>query len=126
MLADWDWQQRPAAVLAVPSTTRPQLVRQLAAGIARVGRMQDLGELALAPQAAPRHGARNSAFRVAELWDRFVVTEELAAAIAALDGAPILLVDDEVDTRWTMTLAGRALRRRGAGPVLPLALALVT
>ncbi len=126
VLADWGWQQRPAAVLAVPSTTRPRLVRELAAGIARVGRMQDLGELALAPQAAPRRGARNSAFRIAELWDRFVVTEELAAAIAALDGAPILLVDDEIDTRWTVTLAGRALRRHGAGPVLPLALALVT
>ena len=124
VLGEWGWAQRPAAVLAIGSTTRPQLVRDLTAGIARVGRMQDLGELALAPDAAPLHGARNSAFRIASLWDRFVLTEELAQAITALDGAPILLVDDEIDTRWTMTLAGRMLRRAGSGPVLPLALAL--
>jgi ATP-dependent DNA helicase RecQ len=126
VLTDWDWQRRPAAVLAVPSTTRPTLVRELGSGIARIGKMQDLGELGLAPQAAPMNGARNSAFRVAALWDRFVVTPQLAEAIAALDGAPILLVDDEIDTRWTMTIAGRLLRRSGSGPVLPLVLALVS
>ncbi|WP_114855307.1 ATP-dependent DNA helicase RecQ [Brachybacterium sp. YJGR34] len=126
VLTDWDWEQRPAAVLAVPSTTRPQLVRDLASGIARVGRMQDLGELGLAPGAGPLDGARNSAFRVAALWDRFVVSEELTAALAALEGAPVLLVDDEIDTRWTVALAGRVLRRTGSGPVLPLALALVS
>ncbi|WP_193104063.1 ATP-dependent DNA helicase RecQ [Brachybacterium sp. FME24] len=126
ILTDWDWRQRPAAVLAVPSTTRPTLVRDLGAGIARIGQMQDLGALGLAPDAAPMNGARNSAFRVAALWDRFVITPDLAESIAALDGAPILLVDDEIDTRWTVTIAGRLLRRSGSGPVLPLALALVS
>ena len=85
--------------------------------------MQDLGDLGLSPAAAPLHGARNSAFRVAALWDRFTITPTLAESIRALDGAPILLVDDEIDTRWTMTIAGRLLRRAGSGPVLPLALA---
>src|SRR5699024_8399319 len=37
VLKDWDWSQRPAAVVAVPSTTRPQLVGSLAAGIASIG-----------------------------------------------------------------------------------------
>lgn len=126
VLAAWDWPQRPVAVVGVPSLSRPQLVRSLAEGISRVGRLQDLGDLSLAAGATPLTGARNSAFRVASLWDRFTVPPELAEAIAALDGAPILLVDDEIDTRWTMTIAGRALRRAGAGPVLPLALALRT
>ncbi|WP_083713311.1 ATP-dependent DNA helicase RecQ [Brachybacterium sp. P6-10-X1] len=126
VLADWDWDRRPAAVLAVRSTTRPLLVRELAAGIARLGRMQDLGDLPLSADAAPLSGARNSAFRVAALWDRFVVTPELTEQISTLEGAPILLVDDEIDTRWTMTLAGRLLRRAGSGPVLPLSLALVS
>ena len=47
---------------------------------------------------------------------------ELAAALAGLAG-PVLLVDDLVDSGWTMALAGRALRRAGAPGVLPLALA---
>ena len=123
VLTDWDWEQRPAAVLAVPSLSRPRLVRSLADGISRVGRLQDLGDLGLSPSAQPLHGARNSAFRVAALWDRFTVPPALAQAISELDGAPILLVDDTIDTRWTMTIAGRLLRRAGSGPVLPLALA---
>ncbi|WP_087485459.1 RecQ family ATP-dependent DNA helicase [Brachybacterium massiliense] len=125
VLGAWDWEQRPAAVLAIGSATRPRLVRDLASGIARVGRMQDLGVLPLAAEAGPLHGARNSAFRIAALQGRFEITEELSQALSALEGAPILLVDDEIDTRWTMTLAGRMLRRAGSGPVLPLALALI-
>jgi ATP-dependent DNA helicase RecQ len=39
-----------------------------------------------------------------------------------VDG-PVLLVDDLVDSGWTMVLAGRALRKAGATAVLPLALA---
>src|SRR5699024_10572948 len=53
VLKDWDWDQRPAAVVAVPSATRPQLVGSLAAGIASTGRLEDLGHLDLAPGAAP-------------------------------------------------------------------------
>src|SRR5699024_7173825 len=34
VLAAWDWDQRPAAVVAVPSLTRPHLVSSLAGGIA--------------------------------------------------------------------------------------------
>jgi ATP-dependent DNA helicase RecQ len=123
VLKDWDWQQRPAGVVAVPSATRPQLVGSLAAGIASIGRLEDLGALDLAPGAGPLRGGGNSAFRVADLWERFAVGEELRARLEALDGAPILLVDDVIDTRWTTAVAARLLRRAGSGPVLPLALA---
>ena len=64
----------------------------------------------------------NSAFRLAGVWERFVVPPELAAALAGLDG-PVLLVDDLVDSRWTLTVAGAALRQAGAPGVLPFALA---
>ncbi len=37
---------------------------------------------------------------------------------------PVLLVDDMVDSRWTMTVAAWLLRSRGSGEVWPLALAL--
>jgi ATP-dependent DNA helicase RecQ len=35
----------------------------------------------------------------------------------------VLLVDDLVDSRWTMTVAGSLLTAAGSGPVLPFALA---
>ena len=123
VLKDWGWDQRPVAVVAVPSTTRPQLVGSLAAGIASIGRLEDLGTLDLAPGAGPLRGGGNSAFRVADLWERFAVGPELQSRLDALDGAPVLLVDDVIDTRWTSAVAARLLRRAGSGPVLPLALA---
>src|SRR3712207_7691732 len=43
-------------------------------------------------------------------------------ALAGLDG-PVLLVDDLADSRWTVTVAGRALRQAGAPEVLPFVLA---
>ncbi|GAA1487317.1 RecQ family ATP-dependent DNA helicase [Brachybacterium sacelli] len=126
VLADWGWDRRPEAVVGIGSATRPHLVRELASGIARLGRMQDLGDVPTSSDATELFGARNSAFRVAALWDRFVLTPELIEQIDALKGAPVLLVDDEIDTRWTMTLVGRLLRRAGSGPVLPLSLALIS
>jgi ATP-dependent DNA helicase RecQ len=59
---------------------------------------------------------------VRALHDAFAVPPELAAALPTLAG-PVLLVDDLVDSGWTMALAGRALRRSGAQGVMPLALA---
>jgi ATP-dependent DNA helicase RecQ len=36
----------------------------------------------------------------------------------------VLLVDDLADSRWTITVAARALRQAGAPGVLPLVLAI--
>ena len=46
----------------------------------------------------------------------------------AVDGhrdprGPVLLVDDMVDSRWTLTVAAWLLRSHGGGEVFPLALA---
>ncbi|MFD0800781.1 phosphoribosyltransferase family protein, partial [Streptomonospora algeriensis] len=46
----------------------------------------------------------------------------VAAAVAELDG-PVLLVDDQTDTGWTLAAAARLLRQAGAEEVLPLVLA---
>jgi ATP-dependent DNA helicase RecQ len=35
----------------------------------------------------------------------------------------VLLIDDQVRTGWTMTVAAMALREAGAGSVLPLVVA---
>ncbi len=115
------WAHRPAGVVAVASHRHPELVSSVAERIARVGRLPLLGTLDTGPRRAD--GPRgNSAQRVLALHDAFTVPAELAEQLAGLDG-PVLLIDDLVDSGWTMTLAGRALRRAGAPGVLPLALA---
>ncbi|GAB3625125.1 RecQ family ATP-dependent DNA helicase [Mariniluteicoccus endophyticus] len=122
VLKGWGWNERPVAVVNVPSATRPRLVRSVAAGLAQVGRLVDLGELDLVP-GLPQPQRGNSAYRLGQVWGRFAVGDELAARLADVPG-PVLLVDDRVDSRWTMAVAGRVLRSAGAPAVLPFALAL--
>jgi ATP-dependent DNA helicase RecQ len=124
VLKEWDWSQRPVAVVALSSRTRPRLVGSLARRIAQVGRLDDLGDLPRRGGGAPGAAAQaNSVQRLAAVWDAFDVPPPLATAVAALTG-PVLLVDDAIDSGWTMTVAARALRRAGAPAVLPFALAL--
>jgi len=123
VLKEWDWARRPVAVAAVPSRTRPRLVGSLARRIARVGRLVDLDDLARVGGGPPGAGAEsNSVQRLAAVWDALQVPPAMAAAVAGLDG-PVLLVDDLIDTGWTMTVAARVLRQAGVAAVLPFALA---
>jgi ATP-dependent DNA helicase RecQ len=123
VLASWGWAERPGAVVAMPSRRRPALVTGLAHGLARMGRLPYLGELSLAHGGPTGGPGGNSAFRLAAVWERIVVGEELRGRLGTVASAPVLLVDDLVDSRWTMTVAGRELRRAGAAAVLPFALA---
>ncbi|HET7530410.1 MAG TPA: DEAD/DEAH box helicase [Mycobacteriales bacterium] len=125
VLRTWGWEQRPAAVLAVPSATRPVLVTTLGERLAAIGRLEWLGPLAFSRDAATSTAAAsrtNSAQRVRVLHDAFAVTPEQASALRRLDGPVVLLVDDLVDSGWTMALAARQLRLAGAADVLPFAL----
>ncbi|MEU6074490.1 DEAD/DEAH box helicase [Micromonospora sp. NPDC047074] len=118
---DERWPRRPVGVVAVGSRRRPRLVGSLAERIATVGRLPLLGQVT--PGGAAAGGSRgNSAQRVRALHGALTVPDDLAGALAGLDG-PVLLVDDLVDSGWTMTMAARELRRAGAPDVLPLALA---
>jgi ATP-dependent DNA helicase RecQ len=107
----------------MPSRGKPQLVRSLAQAMCEIGRLPYLGELSLEHGGPTGERGGNSAYRLAGVWDRFSVGPELAAAITANPGGPVLLIDDLVDSRWTLTVAGRALRQAGVTQVLPLVLA---
>ena len=124
VLKSWDWAERPGAVVAVPSRRRPQLVTGVAQGLAGMGKLPFLGTLDLAHGGPTGGPGGNSAFRLAGVWDRLVVGPSLRAALSEIGDAPVLLVDDLADSRWTITVAGRELRRAGATAVLPFVLAL--
>jgi ATP-dependent DNA helicase RecQ len=121
VLAAWDWAQRPAGILSLPSRTRPQLVTSLGRRLAEVGRLPYLGAVGYAGD-GPGPRRHNSAQRLSSLWRAFELPDDVRDALGALDG-PVLVVDDRIDTGWTMTVAARLLREAGAPAVLPLALA---
>ncbi|MCL3818345.1 RecQ family ATP-dependent DNA helicase [Aeromicrobium wangtongii] len=123
VLKDWNWAQRPLAVVSVPSRSKPQLVDSMARGIARIGRLQDLGTMDLVGGGARSGPGGNSAYRLADVWGQLAVGPAMAEGLRSLGGQPVLLIDDRVDSRWTLTVAARELRRAGAGSVLPLVLA---
>ena len=124
VLREWGWQQRPCAVAWLPSLSRPELVSSLATGIGQAGRLELLGPLDLTDGATSLASGVNSAYRLRDVWRRFAVPPAMAQRVADL-GGPVFLVDDLVDSRWTMTVAGRLLRCAGAPAVLPFALAAV-
>ncbi|MEW9553163.1 RecQ family ATP-dependent DNA helicase [Nonomuraea sp. NPDC050783] len=120
VLASWDWRERPVAVVSVPSASRPQLVRSFAERLAQIGRLSYLGELGY--RAGSPGQQFNSAKRVRAIRATLAMPKDLAGRVAGC-GGPVLLVDDRVDTGWTMTLAAALVRHAGAPAVLPLALA---
>ncbi|GFG70914.1 RecQ family ATP-dependent DNA helicase [Mycolicibacter senuensis] len=117
VLAGWDWQSRPAAVLGLDSATHPVLIGSLADRLAQLGRLTRLETLRYAPGRRATTAA-NSAYRVAGLQGAWLPPTDLPA-----DVGPVLLVDDVSDTGWTLTMAARVLRAAGAPQVLPFALA---
>ncbi len=124
VLADWDWAQRPVAVAAIGSNTHPTLVADLAAQLARIGRLTDLGVVSHRGEGGA--GVRsNSAHRLRTIWDAYSLPAAMLDQLGGeLSGAPILLVDDFTDTGWTFAVVARLLRRAGAGAVYPFALGL--
>jgi len=122
VLASWGWAQRPAGVVAMGSVSRPKLVSSLAERISTIGRLPLLGELDVR-DAGERQS--NSARRLAQVWRALAVGPALADRLSTVDG-PVLLVDDRIDTGWTVTVAAKLLRDAGAPAVLPFALATTT
>ncbi|MCH1865617.1 ATP-dependent DNA helicase RecQ [Nocardioides sp. CFH 31398] len=122
VLGDWPEARAVDAVAYVDSTTRPQLVRDLASGVSRHLGVPITARMAVTdPDVEPGRGAANSARRVAAVQRRYGL--QLAPDRDAVGGT-VLLVDDLQVTGWTLAVAGRALRAAGADAVLPLTLGL--
>jgi ATP-dependent DNA helicase RecQ len=106
--------QRPVAVVAMPSRRYPVLIGSVAAHLAEVGRLP-LVE-ALRVTGPPPTDDAASSVRAKDLLYRTELLPEVR-----FDG-PVLLVDDTIRTRWTITVAGALLADAGATAVLPLAI----
>jgi ATP-dependent DNA helicase RecQ len=110
------WEDRPVAVVPVPSTRHPQLVASVASHIASVGRLPLLEALAIIgplPDDDVPSGAK-----VAALLSSIALRPE----VTLLAAGPVLLVADRWRSGWSVTVAAALLREAGASAVLPLVL----
>ncbi len=64
----------------------------------------------------PQSELNNSAQQYANVEHAFSIT-------APVPSGPVILIDDIVDSRWTLTAVAALLRENGSGPVHPMVLA---
>ena len=106
----------PEWVTCVPSISHPGLVEAFAERLSSLLALSFVSCLTSA-RGEPQSRMQNSAQQAANAKARLGVDGR------AVREGPVLLVDDLVDSRWTLTVAGSLLRDHGAGPVFPFALA---
>ena len=116
MLKRWSPQPAPAWVTCVPSLRHPELVPDFARRLA--GALQLPFELVL-----EKTGVRPEQKTMQNSTQQARNLDGALALVALPQAGSVLLVDDMVDSRWTLTVAAWLLRANGSGPVWPLALA---
>lgn len=113
----WAPQPAPQWATCVPSLRHPELVADFARRLARALRVPFRATLDKI-EARPERKTMENPIRQARNVDG-----ALAVRAGSIPRGPALLIDDIVDSRWTMTVAAWLLRSHGAGETYPLALA---
>ena len=112
------WQPNPAPqwVCYVPSRHHSELVPDFAQRLAdRVG-LPFVDAVSKVKDNQPQKGQQNRFHQCRNLDGVFAVTQPY-------DGQPVLLVDDIIDSGWTLTVIAALLQQAGSGLVYPIALA---
>jgi len=112
----WRPDPAPTWVCCVPSMNHPQLVPDFARRLAARLDIPFIDAVAKAKTNQPQKGQQN----------RFHQCRNLDGAFAIYQPVPIgavLLVDDIVDSGWTLTVIAALLQQAGSGVVFPVALA---
>ena len=115
MYLEWAPEPAPTWVACIPSRRHPDLVPDLARLIADHLRLPFRMVLVKTDDRPEQKEMANSVMQALNVDGSLSVVEPVPYG-------PVLLVDDMVDSRWTMTVAAWLLRTHGSGRVHPLAL----
>ena len=112
------WQPDPPVkwVACVPSLRCPALVPDFARRLADKLKLPFCDVIQKVRDCPPQKQQENTFHQCRNLDGAFKVVGRVPAS-------PVLLVDDVVDSRWTMTVLAALLRRSGSGLVYPIGLA---
>ncbi|ADJ25639.1 ATP-dependent DNA helicase, RecQ family [Dehalogenimonas lykanthroporepellens BL-DC-9] len=116
----WNPQPAPAWVTCIPSTRHPNLVPEFAARLARELKLPFVQVLKKRDQRPEQKTMANSYYQALNLDGSLEIKADI------IPNGPVLLVDDMVDSRWTLTIAGWLLTTKGSGPVWPMALSVTS
>lgn len=115
--ARWKPQPKPEWVTCVPSRRHTKLVPDFARRLAAKLGLPFVKCIEKVQDTDPQKTRQNSFQQVENLENIFTADAEVVRP------APVLLVDDMVDSRWTFTVLAWKLQQAGSGPVFPFALA---
>jgi ATP-dependent DNA helicase RecQ len=115
----WQPDPPPTWVTAIPSL-RSTLVPDFAERLAHALWLPFHESIVKVREKPPQKEMENSVQQARNVIDAF------EARSAEVGAGPVLLVDDMVDSKWSMTVCALRLRQAGSGPVYPLALAVAT
>lgn len=112
------WRPTPAPtwLCCVPSLNHPELVPDFAQRLAQRLGIPFVDAVAKVRDNQPQKGQQNSFHQCHNLDGVFEITDYYP-------GEPVLLVDDVVDSKWTLTVIAALLQQAGSGAVYPVALA---
>ncbi len=115
-IRNWRPEPPPEWVTCIPSLRHPELVPDFTQRLAAELGLPFRPILVKTEDRPEQKTMQNSVQQVANVWGSLALHGQAPAA-------PVLLVDDIVDSRWTFTVAAWLLREQGSGVVWPLALA---
>lgn len=116
LVRQWDPSPKATWVTCVPSTRHPALVPEFAQRLAAALGLPFSMVLQKTDHRPEQKTMENSVQQARNLDGSLAVFKPVSLG-------PVLLVDDMVDSRWTLTVCAWLLRKNGSGPVFPLALA---
>ncbi len=126
VLKRWPWEERPTWICPMPSRRRHELIDVVAGELGRLGNLPVHRALVadhdLEADAGYQADQSNSAHQVRNVLGRIVADPRGLPTDPAVLSGPVLLIDDEADSRWTLTVAAYGLHHAGAGTVLPFTL----
>jgi len=118
LVRQWNPQPAPAWVTSIPSLRHIDLVPDFARRLAAALNLPFDMVLEKTDNRPEQKTMTNSIQQARN------IDGSLSISVRTLCTEPVLLVDDMVDSRWTLTVAAWLLRSHGSGEVFPLALAL--
>jgi ATP-dependent DNA helicase RecQ len=116
MARSWAPQPTPTWLTCIPSRRHPDLVPDFARRLAAALNLSFHLVLEKTDNRPAQKEMANSSQQARNVDGSLRIQGSVPAG-------PVLLVDDMVDSKWTMTVAAYLLTSNGSGPVFPLALA---
>ena len=116
MIQEWNPKPRPTWVTCVPSLRHPELVPNFARRLAVALGLPFYMVIAKTDARPEQKTMANSTQQARNIDGSFSLNGQ------PIPPDPVLLVDDMVDSRWTLTVAAWLLRNNGSGAVWPMAL----